>query len=87
MRALVICGGAAGGAAIVAAGCKLEFLSWTVDWAGRLVGHFLSLDFHEGNSPAGLLLSLGLAWVVWSVIVAGVIRVFLKPPRRLGKPQ
>ena len=78
MKMLLVCCGALAGAAMVAAGCELTFMSWAVDWSGWLVGHFTSLDFHEGDGALGLALSLALSWIAWSLAAVGAVWMSLR---------
>jgi hypothetical protein len=64
---------AAAGLALVIAAFKFDRLNWIVDVPGHFVSHFISVDFHEGDGAAGLLLALLLSWFCTSaaVYVAG----------------
>jgi len=64
---------AAAGLALVIAAFKFDRLNWIVDGPGWLVSRFTSIDFHEGEGAAGLLLALLLSWFWTSaaVYVAG----------------
>jgi len=53
---------AAAGLALVIAAFKFDRLNWIVDGPGWLVSRFTSVDFHEGEGAAGLLLALLLSW-------------------------
>ncbi len=69
---LLFVSGAAGLALVIAA-FKFDRLNWIVDGPGWLVSRFTSIDFHEGEGAAGLLLALLLSWFWTSaaVYVAG----------------
>ncbi len=58
----------ASGALLVAA-FKFSALGWIVDAPGWIVGRFLPMDFHEGDSPLGLLLAILLSWLWTGLLI------------------
>jgi hypothetical protein len=73
LRVSLLFASAAAGLALVIAAFKFDRLNWIVDGPGWLVSRFTSIDFHEGEGAAGLLLALLLSWFWTSaaVYVAG----------------
>jgi len=73
LRVPLLFASAAAGLALVIAAFKFDRLNWIVDGPGWLVSRFTSIDFHEGEGAAGLLLALLLSWFLTSsaVYVAG----------------
>ena len=61
-RVVLLFASAAAGLALVIAAFRFDRLNWIVDGPGWLVSRFTSVDFHEGEGAAGLLLALLLSW-------------------------
>lgn len=57
------------GLVLVIAGFKVAWLNWVVDVPGSIVARFISIDFHEGDGIAGLLIALVLSWLCSSAAV------------------
>jgi hypothetical protein len=56
-----------GGAVLVVAAFKFDFLNWMVDGPGWLVSRLVSIDFHEGEGAFGFFFAIFLSWLCWSI--------------------